>query len=128
MRCWEGTMKRLSAWLVGPLLFASIVVGATPAAASTTVAGNYTAYGKWGTSTTYQAFSLTLYSNHTGTDHFNDTIVWSRSLKSITLVFDGGLWTYLGTKTRTGISSLRYPGTLSNINGGTGTWYAVKIA
>ena len=27
---------------------------------------------------------------------------------------------------RAGFNNLRHPGTLSNINGGTGTWYAVK--
>ena len=40
---------------------------------------------------------------------------------------NGGMWTYLGTKTRAGLNSLANPGTLSNINGGTGLWYAVKL-
>jgi hypothetical protein len=124
-------MKRLSAWLIGPLMLTTLAVTAGPAAASThratkpeVVYGEYTAYGKYG-SADYIPFSLTLYKDHTGTDHFNDDIVWSKSGRSITMVFDGGLWTYLGTKTKTGLSKLKTPGTFSNINGGTGTWYAV---
>ena len=129
-----GRMKRLAAWMVGPLMLACAGMTAGPAAAATArpavsaVVGQYTAYGKYGTATNYIPFSLTLRADHTGTDHFNDNIIWSKSGKQITLNFNDGMWTYLGTKTRAGISSLAVPGTLSNINGGTGTWYAIKIA
>lgn len=132
---WEGMMRRLAAWLIGPLMLSSAVFTAAPAVASTAspslrpsvVAGQYTLYGKYGTSQTYISYSLTLFKDHTGTDHVNDTIVWSTSGKDLTMVFDGGLWTYLGHKTRTGFNNLANPGTLSNINGGTGLWYAVKL-
>ena len=90
------------------------------------VAGNYTMHANFN-GTGYQTFSMTLYSNHTGTDHYNDTIIWSVSDRNLTMTWDAGLWTYLGLKTKTGFNKPRIPGTLSNINGGTGIWYAVKI-
>jgi hypothetical protein len=131
----QGMMRRLAAWLIGPLMLSSVVFTAAPAVASParpslragTVAGQYTLYGKYGKSKTYIFYSLTLFKDHTGTDHVNDTIVWSTSGKDLTMVFDGGLWTYLGHKTKAGFNSLASPGTLSNINGGTGLWYAVKL-
>jgi hypothetical protein len=43
------------------------------------------------------------------------------------MTFDDGLWTYLGTKSKAGFNNRAHPGTLSNINGGTGTWYAVRL-
>jgi hypothetical protein len=52
-------------------------------------------------------------------------IVWSLSGKSLTMTFDDGLWTYLGTKSKAGFNNRAHPGTLSNINGG--TWYAVRL-
>jgi hypothetical protein len=39
------------------------------------------------------------------------------------MTFDDGLRTYLGTKSKAGFNNRAHPGTLSNINGGTGTWY-----
>jgi hypothetical protein len=126
-------MKRIAAWLVGPLMLVSTGVAANPASAATVrpsvgvhVPGEYTAYGKYGNNTKYISFSLTLRADHTGTDHFNDTIVWSMSGRDLTMNFDDGLWTYLGTKTKAGFNSAKNPGTLSNVNGGTGTWYAIK--
>ena len=127
-------MKRIAAWLVGPLMLVGIGFAAAPATAATVrplsevnVPGNYTAYAKYGTSTKWVAFSLTLRADHTGTDHFNDTIVWSISGKDLTMNFDDGLWTYLGHKTRAGFNNKSNPGTLSNVNGGTGVWYAVRL-
>jgi hypothetical protein len=128
-------MRRFSAWLVGPLMLATIGAAAGPAAAAGArpsvspgaIAGQYTAYGNYGDGKWVQ-FSLTLNRDHTGTDHFNDTIVWSTSGKDITMTFDDGLWTYLGRKTKTGLNRLSVPGTLSNINGGSGIWYAVKLS
>jgi hypothetical protein len=126
-------MKRIAVWLVAPLMLASVGLTAGPASAvrarpsvGVHVPGEYTAYGKYGKNTEYTAFSLTLRADHTGTDHFNDTIVWSMSGRDLTMNFDDGLWTYLGTKTRAGFNSAKNPGTLSNVNGGTGTWYAIK--
>jgi hypothetical protein len=127
-------MKRHALWLIGPLMLCFAVVAASPAAAATprpsvgpaVVAGNYTVHANFN-NTGYQTYALTLYANHTGTDHYNDTIVWSLSGKNLTMNYDDGLWTYLGTKTKAGFNNKRHPGTLSNINGGTGIWYAVKI-
>jgi hypothetical protein len=126
-------MRRISALLLGPLLLATTALGAAPAGATTTrlagvnrVAGKYTAYGKFDKKG-YLPFSLTLYRDGTGTDHFGDTIVWTITDKDLEMVFDDGLWHYSGMKTRVGFNNLRHPGTASNINGGTGTWYAVKI-
>src|ERR1044071_5563935 len=120
-------MRRLSAWLIGPLALATVAASAGAAAATTkplVVKANYTVYATYGPNNVKQTFSLTLYTNHTGTDHFNDTITWSvDDLKNITMIFDGGLWTYDGHMRRYGISSKKYPGTLSNSNGGTGTRY-----
>ena len=122
-------MKRFLALLVGPLMVASLSVAAAPAGASgARFVGDYTAYGKYGVSTSYIAFSLTLRADHTGTDHFNDNIVWSSDGRNITLDFNDGMWTYLGHKTLVGICKRSAPCPLSNINGGTGTWYAIKIA
>jgi hypothetical protein len=126
-------MKRIAAWLIGPLLLASIAVSAGPAAAGAhpavrpkVIAGEYTLYGKYGTSNHYIPYSMTLRIDHTGTTHFGDEIIWSTDAKDITMTFNNGLWTYLGRKTRHGLNSLKNPGTLTNINGGTGTWYAIK--
>lgn len=123
-------MRRLSAWLIGPLALATVALAAGPAAASTkapVVKAEYTVYGNYGSKPSPQVFSLILYKNHTGTDHFNDTITWSvDASKNLTMVFDNGLWTYHGVLRANGISTKRNPGTLSNVNGGTGTWYAVK--
>ena len=128
-------MRRCFAWLVGPLMLATFAVAAVPASAATAspsvsagaIAGQYTAYAQYGNGK-WVTFSLTLYRDHTGTDHFNDTIVWSTSYRNITMTFDDGLWTYLGRKTRAGFNNARKPGTLSNVNGGSGTWYAVKLS
>jgi hypothetical protein len=128
-------MRRFSAWLVGPLMLAAVVAAAAPAGAATArpdvgvnrVAGQYTAYGKWDKKG-YTPFSLTLNRDGTGTDLYGDTIIWTISGKDLQMTFDGGLWTYLGTKSRAGFDNAKHPGTLSNINGGTGTWYAVKIS
>jgi hypothetical protein len=123
-------MRRLSAWLIGPLALATVAVTAGPVAAATAkpliVQGEYTVHGFYGKLGHPQVFSLTLYKNHTGTDHFNDTITWSLDGKNLTMVFDSGLWTYHGLKRATGFSTAKAPGTLSNVHGGTGTWYAVK--
>jgi hypothetical protein len=127
-------MKRLTAWLIGPLMLSTIAIAAVPASAATArpavnpkgVPGNYTLYQKIGKKG-YINFSMTLRADHTGTDHVNDTIIWKKSGKDITMTFDDGLWTFLGTKTKAGLSSLANPGTMSNINGGHGTWYAVKL-
>jgi hypothetical protein len=123
-------MKRFSAWLLGPLLVAALTFAAAPPAGASGArfVGDYTAYGKYGTSTKFIAFSLTLRADHTGTDHFNDNIVWSSNGKDITLDFNDGMWTYLGHKTLVGICKRAAPCPLSNFNGGTGTWYAIKFA
>ena len=128
-------MKRMAAWLIGPLMVATIGFSAAPASAGAhpsvrdkVIAGEYTAYGKYGTSDKYIEFSLTLRLDHTGTTHFNDEVVWSTDGRNITMTFNNQMWTYLGRKTRHGLNSLKNPGTLSNINGGTGTWYAIKNA
>jgi hypothetical protein len=124
-------MRRLCAWLIVPLAIATLAVAANPAAAAPrtlTVKANYTVYAKYGPKQSPQTFSLTLYTNHTGSDHFGDTITWSVDAdKNFTMVLDDGLWTYHGVMRAKGISTKRNPGTLSNINGGFGTWYAVKI-
>jgi hypothetical protein len=122
-------MKRLSAWLIGPLMITTLVVTAAPAFAAPArpkvVQGIYTAYGTFN-GKDRQVFSLTLYKDHTGTDHFNDNIVWSLSGKDLTMVFDTDLWTYHGTKRKSGFNTASAPGSLTNKNGGSGTWYAVK--
>jgi hypothetical protein len=124
-------MRRISVWLIGPLLLASTAfsaVTAGPAAAVgvNRVAGDYTAYGKFDKSG-YTAFSLTLRRDGTGTDHFNDTIVWTITDKDLEMTFDDGLWHYSGTKTRAGFNNAAHPGTATNSNGGSFSWYAVKI-
>ena len=120
-------MRRLSVWLIGPLLLASIVVSAAPAAAGVNrVAGQYTAYAKFDKNG-WTAFSLTLNRDGTGTDHFNDTILWTITDKDLEMDFDAGLWHYSGTKTRAGFNNRRNPGIATNINGGSFPWYAVKI-
>ena len=121
--------RRLGAWLCAPLVLLTLAVTALPAAAATTpkVFGTYTVYGSYGKKS-HQSFSLTLYKDHTGKDHFGDTITWTLDGKSLTMHFniDAGEWTYLGTKRASGFNTAKNPGTLSNVNGGTGTWYAVK--
>jgi len=130
-------MRRFSAWLMGPLMVGAIGVGlgvgaapagaamAQPSVAPGAIAGQYTMYAQYGDGK-WVPFSLTLYRDHTGTDHFNDTIVWSTDGKDITMNFDEGLSTYLGRKSKAGLNSLRNQGTESDIGGGHGTWYAVK--
>ena len=124
-------MRRRSAWLIGPLALAMVAAAAIPSAATTkplVVKAQYTVTGNYNTKPHTQVFSLTLYTNHTGTDHWNDTITWSVDAeKNVTMVLDDGLWTYHGVMRANGISTKRNPGTLSNINGGFGTWYAVKV-
>ena len=126
-------MKRLSAWLIGPLMLTTTAIVTGPASTATAstvvphvVAGNYTMYEVWGPKG-HDSFSMTLYRDHTGTDHFGDSIVWSLADdKSFEMTFDDGLYHYIGMKTRAGLNNARHPGTMSNINGGHGTWYAVK--
>ncbi|HEX4491355.1 MAG TPA: hypothetical protein VH914_09150 [Acidimicrobiia bacterium] len=122
-------MRRLSAWLIGPLALAAVAGMAGPVAAATTkplaVQGQYVVYGSYNKKPRLQSFSLTLYKNHTGTDHFNDTITWSLDGKNLTMIFDKGLWTYHGVKHVGGFNTVKKPGTLANVNGGYGTWYAV---
>ena len=127
-------MKRLSVLLLSAVMLGStLFVGASSAAASTAapnaVAGRYNLLYNWGTG--YDAISMTLLKNHTGTDLFSDDIAWSLSGKTITLVFTnsslpGASATYIGTKNRQGISKQSKPGTMSNNSGKTGVWYAVK--
>jgi len=121
--------RRVGVWLSAPLVVLTLAVTAVPAAAATPkVFGNYTVYGSYGPKS-HQTFSLTLYKDGTGKDHFGDTITWSLDGKKLTMHFnvDAGEWTYLGTKRASGFNTKKKPGTLSNVNGGTGTWYAVKI-
>jgi hypothetical protein len=125
-------MRRV-AWLIGLLALTTVAAtaGAAAAAAPTkppVVQGVYTVSATYGKQAHPQTFSMTLYKNHTGTDHFGDTITWSVDGKSFTMVLDGGLWTYHGTKHLGGFDTAAKPGTLENVNGGTGTWYAVRIA
>ena len=123
-------MRRLSAWLIGPLALATVAVAAGPIAATTTpvVKANYTVHGYYGKHAREQDWAMTLYTNHTGSDHFGDTITWSVDAeKNFTMILNDGLWTYHGIKRANGISTAKNPGTFSNINGGTGTWYAIKI-
>lgn len=126
------TTRRLGAWLAAPLVLLTLAVTAVPAAAATKppkVFGVYTVYGSYGKKS-HQTFSMTLYKDHTGKDHFGDTIEWTLDGKNLTMHFNVGAGesTYLGTKRASGFSTKKAPGTLSNVNGGTGTWYAVKVA
>jgi hypothetical protein len=125
-------MRRLSVWLIGPLLLATTVLSAVtagPAAAVGVrrVAGDYTVYGKFDKDKPYTSFPMTLNRDGTGTDHFGDTIVWTITDRDLEMTFDDGLWHYSGTKTRAGFNNIKHPGTATNINGGTFPWYAVKI-
>jgi hypothetical protein len=120
---------------MGALFLVMAAFAAEPAAATAArpsvapgavIAGSYTAFVNWN----HSRYWLVLNSDHTGTDKYGDTIVWSQSGKSfeMTLTNSTATATYHGTKTKAGLSNRRHPGTVSNNIGDSATWFAVRTA
>ena len=103
----------------------------TPAAVASTVApnhvaGTYTVHGIWTGRGNWFQYSLTLNTDHTGSDEYGDTITWSTNGRAFTMTLNGGTATYQGTKSKAGFDNLLHPGTMTNTTGRSGIWYAVK--
>ena len=103
-----------------------MLTSGSEAGASTakSVAGTYTVHAVWTGRGGWQAWSMTLNRDHTGTSEFGDTIVWSNSGRSFSMTLNS-VATFVGTKTKAGFSSLAHLGTMSNTSGRTGVWYAI---
>jgi hypothetical protein len=128
-------MRRYCARLISTLVLVSTAVAVEPAAATAArpavapaaaIAGHYTGFLNWN-HTGYSRFWLVLNPDHTGTDKYHETIVWSQSGKTFEMTVNGtAVATYHGTKTKAGLNNRRHPGTMSNDIGDSGTWFAVR--
>ena len=130
-------VKRTMAVLLGALMLSAPILSSEMGAGASTVkpdvvAGTYDMHLNWYNRGWVDAGPIMLHANHTGTDPGLDTIIWSRSSRTITLVFTTSSnpdieATYIGTLNLVGISRKHKPGTMTNNMGGSGTWYAVKV-
>jgi len=116
--------------LVGPMLVAEPLAGASSHVRPSVVAGNYTFYLDY-QNTGYEASGLLLRRNHTGNSPPQVTVQWSTTGRHITMVLTyrpkpGNYATYTGVVTEAGLNSLSNPGTMSVAGTVEGTWYAVK--
>ena len=116
--------------LVGPVLVAEPLAGASSQVRPSVVAGNYTFYLNY-QNTGYEASGLLLRRNHTGNSPPQVTVQWSSVGRGITMVLTfrpkpENYATYTGVVSKAGLNSLKNPGTMSVSGTVEGTWYAVK--
>jgi hypothetical protein len=128
----DGMRVRLlaltSAIAVG-IAFVALPVVVAGATADHPMVGSYRVHTNWnGAPPT--PFTMTLNADGTVSSSDGDDGTWVQQGKNVTVSFYGGDGgesggaTFLGKKTARGFNSVARPGTMSNTEGGTGTWYA----
>jgi hypothetical protein len=122
---------RLGVLVIATLAFAGL--GTAPANAAVAPAVSFV-----GTYTThvdvnghgYRTSSIMLFANHTGVSQGGGTATWTNVGRTITITAQSGTntETFIGKRTKRGLSNKKHPGTFSDTRGDTGVWYAVQTA